>query len=284
MARSRSEDRKAGVDWWETNPLVYDRWGREPIEAKPGSREYFSEIDERLFRAVEPATENGGRPFGAWIPYDRLRGKRVLDLGCGSGVHAGLLAANGARVAACDLTQSATRLTKTRMEVGRTAAAVARADAAALPFSDGAFDLVWSWGVIHHSSRMDGCVAEIARVLRPGGEARVMVYNRDSIGYWVNIVLLKGLLLGRLAYLSRRELADEHSDGHIAAFLTRRGAAGLFRRCFDRVTVQVWGQRSEALPLPRRLRRALLSVIPDALIRAVVRRLGGFLFVIARKG
>ena len=185
---------------------------------------------------------------------------------------------------ACDLTKGATALTQRRVEVTELAASVIRSDAAGLPFADGSFDVVWSWGVIHHSPRMDRCIAEIARVLAPDGEARVMVYNRDSIGYWVNIILLKGLLLGRLGHMSPAELASAHSDGHVAAFSTRRGVAGAFRRWFDRVAVEVWGQRSEVLPLPRPVRRVVLPMIPDVLVRAVLQRAGGFLFVIAKKG
>ena len=61
-----------------------------------------------------------------------------------------------------------------------------------------AFDLVWSWGVIHHSSRTGRIVRQIARVLQPQGEARVMVYNRHALSSFLSVV--------RDSALSRRPL------------------------------------------------------------------------------
>ena len=63
---------------------------------------------------------------------------------------------------------------------------IRRADAEKLPFFSASFDFAWSWGVIHHSSSFEKCIAEIARVLRPGGRLMLMVYYRPSIAYHVN--------------------------------------------------------------------------------------------------
>ncbi len=73
---------------------------------------------------------------------------------------------------------------------------VVRADALTLPLPNDAFDLVWSWGVLHHTGAIDTAVAEVQRVLRPRGEARLMLYNRPS---WVSLAawLRWGLLRGR---------------------------------------------------------------------------------------
>ena len=68
------------------------------------------------------------------------------------------------------------------------------ADAECLPFADSAFDLVYSWGVIHHSPDTAAAVAEIHRVLRPGGTARIMIYHRASlVGYmlWLRYALAR---------------------------------------------------------------------------------------------
>ncbi len=55
------------------------------------------------------------------------------------------------------------------------------ADAQALPFAEGTFDLVYSWGVLHHTLDTESALREIHRVLRPGGECRVMLYHRHSL-------------------------------------------------------------------------------------------------------
>ena len=68
------------------------------------------------------------------------------------------------------------------------------ADAENLPFEDNSFNAVYSWGVLHHSPDTQKVVNEVYRVLKPGGMAKIMVYNKYSlIGYmlWVRHALLK---------------------------------------------------------------------------------------------
>ena len=64
-------------------------------------------------------------------------------------------------------------------------------DAEHLEFPDETFDFVWSWGVIHHSANTEAIIREIHRVLKPGGEARVMVYHRNSINFWIGLILIR---------------------------------------------------------------------------------------------
>ena len=69
------------------------------------------------------------------------------------------------------------------------------ADAERLPFPDGSFDLVYSWGVLHHTPDTGASIREVLRVLRPGGEAKIMIYHKYSItGYmlWLRYALLRG--------------------------------------------------------------------------------------------
>lgn len=65
-----------------------------------------------------------------------------------------------------------------------------------LPFPPDSFDHVYSFGVIHHTPAPPAVVAEILRVLKPGGTATVMLYNRTSINYYIEIMVLRRL--GRL--------------------------------------------------------------------------------------
>ena len=67
-----------------------------------------------------------------------------------------------------------------------------------MPFADDSFDVVYSNGVLHHTPDTAGAVREIHRVLRPGGQARVMLYHRGSAAYWGDIILRHGLLRGEL--------------------------------------------------------------------------------------
>jgi ubiquinone/menaquinone biosynthesis C-methylase UbiE len=73
-----------------------------------------------------------------------------------------------------------------------------------LNFTSGTFDHVYSFGVIHHSPDTKAIVREIYRVLRPGGTFLVMVYNKISINYYVQILLLLLRRLFRLMPYPRR--------------------------------------------------------------------------------
>ena len=91
---------------------------------------------------------------------------RVLDLGCGDGQISRLLAGMGARVVGVDPTWNQIRVAHERGG----GAAYARSGAAALPFADGSFDAVVACLVFEHIDDLDDAIAEVARVLRPGGQ------------------------------------------------------------------------------------------------------------------
>lgn len=261
--------------------MTYDWRGEMPYE--PGSPEHLAEVERRFLSETWFAQAPGAPPFSALIPFDELEGKDVLEIGCGTGVHARLLAAAGARLAAVDLTPTAVDLTRRRLALAGLEADVREADAESLPFDDASFDFVWSWGVIHHSESTERVVAEIARVLRPGGRLALMVYHRTSITFWLNYVLYRGVVRGGLRRETPDELANRWSDGVIARHYTRRGLAAMLAPSFDDVDVSVMGQIGEAIPLPSRLRHPVARIVPRSAQEALVRRFGWFVFASARR-
>lgn len=261
--------------------MTYD-WGGD-IAFEPGSAEHLAEVERRFLAEAWFAQRPGDPPFSALIPFGDLAGKDVLEIGCGTGVHARLLAQAGAHVAAVDLTPTAVELTRQRLELHGLSADVREADAEHLPFADASFDFVWSWGVIHHSESTEAVAAEIARVLRPGGRLSLMVYHRSSITYWVQYQLIRGVLGLRLLRESPAEIANRYSDGVIARHYTRTGLARLLSPWFTGIETRVMGQLGEAVPLPARLRRPVERVVPHALRRAVLRRWGWFVFATATR-
>ena len=277
MSRSQSEVRA----WWAENPMTYDWRGEIPYE--PGSPQHLAEVERRFLSEAWFAHAPGERPFSALIPYDALAAKDVLEIGCGTGVHARLLAEAGATLSAIDLTPTAIELTRRRLELAGLTADVREADAESLPYADGSFDFVWSWGVIHHSESTERVLSEIARVLRPGGRVALMVYHRNSITFWLNYVLYHGVVRGGLVHERPDQLANHWSDGVIARHYTRRGFAAALSPWFDDVQTQVMGQMGEAIPLPARVRRPVSRVVPEAAQRAVLRRAGWFLFATGRR-
>jgi ubiquinone/menaquinone biosynthesis C-methylase UbiE len=151
------------------------------------------------------------------IGFEKYAGKRVLDLGCGSGVDVAEFARYGADVIGVDWTEIATRLASRYVDT-------ARADATFLPFKDESFDLVYSFGVLHHIADMDSAMVEIRRVLKKGGEVFAMLYNRDSLLYAYTIRHL-GLE------------TEERLGCPIAECFTASQVSHLFSRYFDNVQV-----------------------------------------------
>jgi len=260
--------------------MVYD-WSERPGELADAA--YLGEVERRFLSESWFAQPEGAPPWSGLIPFDELRGKDVLEVGCGSGVHARLLARAGARLTAVDLTSTAVAMTRRRLDLDGLSGTVVEADAEALPFPDASFDFVWSWGVLHHSADTGRALAEVARVLRPGGRLALMVYHRNSITFWVNYVLIRGVLLGGLVRESADELANRWSDGVIARHYTRQTLAKALDPWFDGIRTEVTGQIGEAVPLPARLRRAVAPAIPVGVRRALLRRFGWFLFATATR-
>ncbi|HXA78379.1 MAG TPA: class I SAM-dependent methyltransferase [Candidatus Acidoferrales bacterium] len=270
--------------WWEANPMSYD-WHRT-LQASEGTREFYDEIDRRFF--ASSSFYRGERPFEKWIHLDRLRGKRVLEIGCGLGTHAQLLAASGCHLTCIDLTEKAVENTRRRLELRGLSADIRLMDAEEMDFPDREFDLVWSWGVIHHSSDTERIIQQVFRVLKPGAEFRLMVYHRRSLSGLYS--LGRGILTGKFFKgMSTHEVLSFYTDGYLARFYTRQELQALLVRCgFSQIETQVLGQKSELLPLPGtgasgRLKRALLRGIPDGLAERVLSMAGYFLFAVGRK-
>ena len=87
--RSQAEVR----GWWTDHPMTYDWRGEIPYE--PGSPEYLAEVERRFLSESWFAQPPGAPPYSGLIPFAELAGKDVLEIGCGTGVHAQLLAEAG---------------------------------------------------------------------------------------------------------------------------------------------------------------------------------------------
>src|SRR2546421_9198301 len=90
----------------------------DPIPSAEGSQEYFREIDRRIFhpRYMRLTADVKGRTFGRYVDFDALEGRDVLEVGCGSGIAAQMLAEAGANLTAVDLTPWAVETTPGRLE------------------------------------------------------------------------------------------------------------------------------------------------------------------------
>ena len=169
-------------DYWQAQPC-----GSTLTLEKPGSPEFFAEIEAKRYRA-EPFIKEFA-DFASW------RGKRILEIGVGAGSDFLNFVRAGADATGVDLTPAAIALVRQRLVLEGLSARTFVADAERLPTQDESFDLVYSWGVLHHTPDTATAITEVRRVLRPGGEARVMLYSRRSwlaFGLWIRQALARG--------------------------------------------------------------------------------------------
>lgn len=174
---------------------VCEYWAKEPCGTGPEvvgglperTREWFERIEERRY-TVEPFIHSIAQ-------FTRHHGKKILEVGVGAGTDHLQWARAGAECYGVDLTDAAIKTTKAHLSIYGFKSNLQRLDAEVLPFPDESFDLVYSWGVIHHSEHPECIIKEIKRVLKPRGIFIGMMYGRRSLlafQIWVRHALLKG--------------------------------------------------------------------------------------------
>ena len=214
------------------------------------------------------------------------RDRDVLEIGVGLGADHQLFAEAGSRLTGIDLTERAIDHVRRRFEAFGLQSDLRVANAERLPFPDQSFDLVYSWGVLHHTPDTSRAVREVARVLRPGGRARVMLYHKQSI-----VGFMLWLRYGLLAGKPRRNLDDifaNHLESPGTKAFTVDEARALFRG-FNSVTVRTVLTHGDLLESDagQRHRGWLLStaraIWPRRLIRTFLPGRGLFMLIEATK-
>jgi len=256
------------------NPLktqVRQFWERIPCgaadanEAEEGSLAFFEEVEKQRYTGDDFMAEVAG--------FDRWQGKKVLEVGCGLGTDLLQFARGGAEVYAIDLTEKAARLARKRLGLYGLKGNISISDSETLPFKSDSFDLVYSWGVIHHTPDTVAAAKEILRVCKPGGQVLVMLYHRRSILAF-QAWLFYGLLRGR-PFASPSKVIAERIESPGTKVYTPREGRELFPG-LKSITVKRIVTRYD-LRLGRRL------FLPGWLRKVVPARFGWFMVVEGQK-
>jgi ubiquinone/menaquinone biosynthesis C-methylase UbiE len=245
------DEQKAAVRrFWEQKPC-----GSVHGTAPEGTREYFNQVERRR-RELEPFIDR-------YADFPSTTGQEVLEIGVGVGTDFVRFARAGAHVTGVDLTERGIALVRRRLALEGLPGRVLVADAESLPFPDNSFDLVYSWGVLHHTPDASAAAREAIRVLRPGGRLCVMVYARHSwVAYalWVRHALLAGRPDRTLSYVLARHMESTGTKAY-----TAREARRLFAP-LNRLHVDQIGTRYD-------------QRVAGPLVGLTGRRLGWFLVV-----
>jgi SAM-dependent methyltransferase len=261
---------------------VHDFWN----DAACGEKLLLPSFDIEGFQAQSAERYRLEPYIVPFADFDGSTGRDVLEIGLGLGADHERFARAGANLHGVDLTPRAVEITRRRLAMQGLASDLRVGDAEALPFPDGSFDVVYSWGVIHHSPNTAQAAREILRVLKPGGHFRVMVYHTWSL-VGLMLWLRYGLARGR-PLTSLSEIYATHLESPGTKAYTCREAARLFAGASHVVTrVELThgdllasgaGQRHEGrvLAIARR-------IWPRWLLRRVAGRFGLFLLVSGTK-
>jgi len=125
--------------------------------------------------------------------FKRYKDQKVLEIGIGLGADHQEFADAGAILYGIDLTERAIAHTSNRFKIFGCQSLLQKADCENLPFGSDVFDLVYSWGALHHTPDTPKAIAEVHRVLKPGGTVKAMIYHKHSlVGYmlWIRYALL----------------------------------------------------------------------------------------------
>jgi SAM-dependent methyltransferase len=261
--------------YWDERPCNI-RHSPKPV----GSREYFDEVESRKY-FVEPH-------IPAFAEFDRWRGKRVLEVGCGIGTDSINFARGGAELTAVDLSSESLQIARQRAEVMGVADRIefinANAEELSSAVSGGPYDLVYSFGVIHHTPNPERALAEMRALIAPGGTLKVMVYHRHS---WK--VLWVVVAKGRGDFRRTDELIATHSEAQTGCPVTygysRRGGRELIERHgfqVDELSVDhVFPYRVRDYVQYRYVKEPYFRWMPEPLSRAFERQFGWHLLVTA---
>lgn len=182
------------------------------------------------------------------VPVAEMRGRDTLEIGLGFGTLGQRIAEAGARYRGLDIAAGPVAMMNHRLAMVGLPGGAVQGSMLACPFPDASFDHVVSIGCFHHTGNTQRCLDETLRVLRPGGAAHLMVYNRHSYQQWLRWPL-RALLGGSSG--AQRAAYDASAAGD-AAPETQFFSAAELRRMLGRFSsVHVTKENCEEMRLRR---------------------------------
>lgn len=241
------------ADFWTRNVNAERLYGRKVSANERGSEAYFVDLQTQRYRSHTHLP-----PWIAQIPA----GSRTLEIGSGIGLDAFTMASAGVDLTALDLTLVGVKTAQERFARAGLTTVFTVGDATRLPFRDGGFQHVYSFGVLHHAADTTSCIDEVHRVLATGGTALIMLYHRHSLNELVHRLM-------RVPFEEKDELCP------VVRRYTRAEIRRLFAK-FSEVEIETEYLFGEGYG-------AVYTWFPNWLYRPLSRRLGWHLMIRARR-
>ena len=256
------------------------QWGANPCGAHVaadrlfGTKEYFDAIEAYRYGTYAPWMRTT-------LGFDEFRGQRLLEVGCGTGTDLLQFARGGALVTGLDLTPRSIEIARRRFAVFGCDGTFALGDGENLAFPDESFDVVYSFGVLHHTPNTERAVQEVRRVLRSGGRAIIMLYHRSSLYYWGAVILKYGILGRELLHSTPAAIMSRHVEH------TETGGRPLVKAYRRAEARRMFSDFSDCRISVDQLTRAELGaigrLIPESAFRWLARTFGWNIIVTATK-
>lgn len=176
-------------------------------------REYYEAIEKKKYEYFYPHIK-------LMAEFDQHKNEKILEVGIGMGIDLLQYAKNGAVCYGIDLTEGAIEETKKLFQAFSLNADLQVMDAETLQFEDNTFDLVCSFGVLHHTPNTQKAINEIFRVLKPKGKAIILLYSKSWQHYAI-MVGIAGIIGLELLKMSMQELINKYSEAYGFSPLTK---------------------------------------------------------------
>jgi SAM-dependent methyltransferase len=255
---------------------VRDFWNADPCGSRYLADRADFEAHARARYELEPYIHD-------FAGFARAGGLRVLEVGVGMGADYLEWLKAGALASGVDLSSNSLERAKRRCEMAGYAPDLQVSDAEHLPFANDTFDIVYSYGVMHHSPDTAQCIREAWRVLKPGGAVRIMIYHHRSL-----TGLMLWLRYGFLRGKSLRQAVHDHLESPGTKSYTRAETLALLPG-FEQIELrQAFSPGDLLLHEPSARFRGLLyrigwRIYPRFLARRFGAMWGLFLLISARK-
>jgi ubiquinone/menaquinone biosynthesis C-methylase UbiE len=243
--------KQRAIEQWTKNPI-----GFHVAHFQEGTMDFFDEIRKDRHNNYAP-----------WMlktfNFEQYKNKKVLEIGVGVGTDHLELAKSGAILTGIDITLESVELTNKNLKLHGYKSNLLVADAEYLPFKDNSFDIVYSFGVLHHTPNTQKAINEVYRALKPQGRAIISLYHKNSLSFWGFVFLYDFILRGKFIKMTLEKRISAIEKGGeetkpLVKLFTKKQARELFNK-FEKIKIFT---RHVGFPNSDCLLKRIFNIIP----------------------